>query len=363
MAVRAAQAGMIAFAARSARIVALLLVAVVLGAVAGVAAAARPVDPDSVDAGGRLYWGAWIGDHLTGKEAPWDMNAVSAFEQHAGKGVSIIHFSSPFANCSSRPCSFYAFPTGRMESIRLHGSIPFLSWASDSLPVSTDEPAFQLGDITAGAYDAYIRSFAAAAKAWGHPFFLRFNWEMNGDWFPWAESMNGNHPGDSVAAWRHVHDIFGAAGASNVTWVWCPNVGSTSKLAALYPGDPYVDWTCLDGYNTGKPWSSFASLFGASYTLITSSIVPSKPMIVGETGSTGAGAAKAQWITDALTALPSRFPRIKGFLYFDTFGTMDWPIEASSSAQAAFASGIASPTYATNQFGSIGAGTIAPLSP
>ena len=26
-----------------------------------------------------VYWGAWIGDQLTGGEAPWDMSAVSAF--------------------------------------------------------------------------------------------------------------------------------------------------------------------------------------------------------------------------------------------------------------------------------------------
>jgi beta-mannanase len=248
-----------------------------------------------------------------------------------------------------------------MQAIRQHGSIPFLSWASDSYPVTTDEPNFQLADVVAGAYDTYIRSFAAAAKAWGHPFFLRFNWEMNGDWFPWAESANGNQPGDSVAAWRHVHDIFASVGASNATWVWCPNVGYATNLAARYPGDAYVDWTCLDGYNRAQPWKSFTSLFGASYQLITTSIAPSKPMIVGETGATEAGGSKSWWIADALTVVRTQFPKIKGFVYFDKFGTMDWPIETSSTAQAAFASGIASPAYARNRFASIKTSPIPPL--
>ena len=31
---------------------------------------------------------------------------------------------------------------------------------------------------------------------------------MNGWWWPWSEQLNGNNPGEFVAAWRHVHDIF-----------------------------------------------------------------------------------------------------------------------------------------------------------
>ena len=343
--------------ARRARV---FLIAAVIATVGG-AVGASPGRPSTVHSPSKLYWGAWIGSHLTGREAPWDMNAVSDFEQLARKGASIVHFSSPFSNCSSSPCSFYAFPTNQMQAIRQHGSIPFLSWASDSYPVTTDEPNFQLADVVAGAYDTYIRSFAAAAKAWGHPFFLRFTWEMNGDWFPWAENANGNQPGDSVAAWRHVHDIFASVGASNATWVWCPNVGYATNLAARYPGDAYVDWTCLDGYNRAQPWKSFTSLFGASYQLITTSIAPSKPMIVGETGATEAGGSKSWWIADALTVVRTQFPKIKGFVYFDKFGTMDWPIETSSTAQAAFASGIASPAYARNRFASIKTSPIPPL--
>ncbi len=34
--------------------------------------------------------------------------------------------------------------------------------------------------------------------------------------------VNGDQPGEFVAAWRHVHDIFTSVGATNATWVWCP---------------------------------------------------------------------------------------------------------------------------------------------
>jgi hypothetical protein len=319
---------------------------------------------------GPLYWGAWIGNQLTGDEAPWDMSAVSKFEGMAGKAASAINFSSPFADCSSSPCSFYKFPKAQMEAIRAHGSMPFFSWASQSTPASLNEPDFQLSDVIEGHHDAYIREFAEAARDWGHPFFLRFNWEMNGNWFGWSEGVNGNQPGQYVAAWRHVHDIFAQVGATNATWVWCPNVDPGNKfqdLASLYPGDAYVDWTGLDGYNWGtnpaspRGWTSFDDLFESTYDRIVETIAPSKPLIISEVGCSEYGGSKAAWIADALESARTEYPQLRGLLWFEKYDDgMDWPIETSSSAATAFAAGIQSPSYLSNTFASVGPGTIQP---
>ncbi len=319
---------------------------------------------------GPLYWGAWIGNQLTGTEGPWDMGAVSKFEGMAGKAASALNFSSPFADCSSSPCSFYRFPREEMESIRSHGSMPFFSWASQSTPANLDQLDFQLGDVIAGSYDSYIREWAEGARDWGHPFFLRFNWEMNGNWFAWSEGVNGNQPGEYVAAWRHVHDIFTQVGATNATWVWCPNVDPYEKLqdlAALYPGDEYVDWTGLDGYNWGtnpaspKGWMSFDELFKSTYQRITETIAPGKPLIVSEVGSSEYGGSKSAWIGDALESARTNYPMLRGLLWFEKFDDgMDWPIETSSSSAAAFAEGIQSPSYLGNTFASSGPGKIQP---
>jgi hypothetical protein len=301
------------------------------------------------------------------------MNAVAKLEQMAQKKLSIVNFSAPFANCS-RTCSFYNFPVNEFTSIRSHGSIPLYSWGSQSIPVPSNlsEPNFQLADVIAGTYDSYIRQFATAAKNWGHPFFLRFNWEMNGGWFAWAEGVNGNQKGEYVKAWRHVHDIFTEVGATNATWVWCPNVdpaGNLRDLASLYPGDEYVDWTGLDGYNWGtnpaKPdrWRSFDQLYKTTYEKIVGSVAPSKPMIVGEVSSTEYGGSKASWIRDALAKIPVSYPKIRGLLWFEKFDDgMDWPIETSGSSIEAFAAGIQSSAYTTNQYGGLGSGKIAPAS-
>ena len=318
--------------------------------------------------GAPLYWGATIGDQLTGDQAPWDMGAVSKFESIAGKGLSLVNFFSPFANCSGSKCSFYKFPTEPMEDIREHGSIPVFSWSSQSIPSNLNEPDFQLSDVIAGTYDSYIREFAEDARDWGHPFFLRYDWEMNGNWFPWSEGVNGNQSGEFVTAWRHVHDIFTSVGASNVTWVWCPNVDPGNKLqssiAANYPGDEYVDWTGLDGYNWGPSkggWTSFSHLYSSTYHQITDTVAPGKPLLIGEMGSTENGGSKAAWISEALAEIPTAFPDVRAMLWFDTFDDgMDWPIETSSSASSAFASGIAAPAYQSNSYASLPPSPITP---
>jgi hypothetical protein len=318
-----------------------------------------------------LYWGATIGDHVTGEQAPWDMGAVAKLEEETGKSASMVQFFQPFAECDPT-CDFYEFPTNPMEDIRAHGSIPVLSWSSQAIPSGLDQPDFQLGDVIEGRYDEFIREFAEEARDWGHPFMLRFNWEMNGDWFPWAEGVNGNQPGEYVAAWRHVHDVFAAAGATNVSWVWCPFVdpaGSLDDLASLYPGDAYVDWTGLDGYNWGtnpaspRGWRSFDQLFADSYAEIIEGIAPSKPMMIGEVGSSEQGGDKAEWIRDALARIPLEYPQVRSLLWFDKFDDgMDWPIETSGTATAAFAEGIQQPAYLGAGYSDLPGGAILPPS-
>jgi hypothetical protein len=312
-----------------------------------------------------IFWGAHIGDQLTGNQPPWDMGAVAKLERMLGKSMSLVHFMAPFAHCSSSDCSYYRFPDEEMQRIRNHGSIPFFSWSSQAIPSKEDQPDFQLGDLLDGRYDDFIRGWAKDARRWGHPFFLRFNWEMNGDWFPWAEGANGNRPGEYVASWRHVHDLFSEVGATNATWVWCPNVDFEGKLQDLdevYPGDSYVDWTCLDGYNSGTNpgkddrWRSFEEIYDRTYHEIIERIAPGKPMAIGEIGSSEMGGSKARWITEMLKALPVRYPRIRAMVWLDKYEDgLDWPIETSPGAVNAFAAGLRNSAYAGARFGSYAA--------
>jgi hypothetical protein len=284
------------------------------------------------------------------------MQAVADFANltSQGKAPSLVGWGSNFhssAYCGGN-CNF---TTSLYEAVRENGQIPWLSWGSRS---TDGGDGYTDSEIAAGSQDAYITQWAQAAKAWGHPFFLRFDWEMNGNWFPWSPGLNGNTAATYVAMWRHVHDIFTSVGANNVSWVWCPNIdpgGGLTSLSSLYPGDAYIDWTCLDGYNGDNPWSSFQSLFQTTYNTIKGTVAPGKPMVIGEVASTESGGSKASWIANMFSALPAHFPDVHGFLWYDVStsgpgGHTDWPIESSSSSIAAFANGVANSAYLVNAF-------------
>jgi hypothetical protein len=321
-----------------------------------------------------IYWGAWISGDTYDNESnpPWNTDAINIFEENTERKVSILHWGQPWWHCNGR-CDYQLFDLQKAEydAVRHRGTIPLVDWASYDYAASDllNQPEFSLSTIIAGKHDEYIRLWATQAKAWGHPFFLRFNWEMNGDWFPWSEHVNGNRPGEYVQAWRHVHDIFKEVGANNVTWVWCPNVigPSTIPLNQLYPGDDYVDWVCMDGYNVGTHpsrsgrWQTFEELFSETYAALRD-LTPGKPIMIAETASTEMGGSKADWITDAYThALPELFPEIKAVIWFNwNVAGIDWAIESSPAARRAFAESIASGYYAKNRFSRL---DISPIPP
>jgi beta-mannanase len=166
---------------------------------------------------------------------------------------------------------------------------------------------------------------------------------MNGSWYPWSEQVNGNRPGDFVAAWRHVTGVFAATKATNVTWAWAPNVpypGST-PLGALYPGDAYVGRVGVDGYNwstlqPGSVWHSFGDVVGPGVAQLTS--LTTKPVYVSETGCPEVGGDKAAWITDMWAWLAAH-PEIRGVTWFDFDKETDWRIDSSDASLHAFAAG------------------------
>lgn len=326
--------------------------------------------PTAQAASPSIYWGAIVDGLAPSADNLRSGGPFDTFEARANKRMSILHWGQPWMTSEG---TMNDFQTSYFENVRRRGSIPMLNWASWRLGYGGSQPDFQLRDIYERKYDAYLTRWATSARDWGHPFFLRFNHEMNGWWYPWSEgkesdgtNINNNQPGDYVKAWRHVHDIFRSVGASNVSWVWCPNfVGPRSPFDGMYPGDSYVDWTCLDGYNReeNSDWLDFNQIFTGSgtgylknsYQLILNT-APSKPLMIGEFASREAGdggTKKAAWIRDALiTQIPTRFPKIKAIVWFnwDEGRNLTYPIETTRSSTDAFAAGIALGHYASNQY-------------
>jgi glycosyl hydrolase family 26 len=208
------------------------------------------------------------------------------------------------------------------------GRIPLVNWEPNDI---------DFDDIISGKLDATIRARADGAKALGQKFFLDFAAEMNE-----GEGWGDHDPAKYIAAYRHIHDVFVARGATNVVWAWCPNVTDSEggpATMSYYPGDTYVDWTGVDGYNWGTSdpdfdWQSFAEVFRAIYPKLAAK---GKPIIIGEMASDEVGGSKAKWIDDIVPTLKSKFPLIKAFVWFDIAKERQWRINSSSSALAAYA--------------------------
>ena len=260
-----------------------------------------------------IYYGVHIPGWLQ------DMSAVRAFEQDANKSVSIVMWYQGWGLQDGTQ----NFEFSWMDNVRNHGSIPMVTWEPWLYTQGANQPTFSLQNIINGNFDAYITQWAQDSKAWEHPYFLRFAQEMNGNWYPWSEQTNGNSAGQYVQAWQHVHNIFSALGVTNVTWVWSPNVelATTTPLAELYPGDAYVDWIGMDGYNWGTTnslgWQGFSQVFQQTYNdLLT--MAPGKSLMIAETASTELGGNKAAWIANALsTQLTQKFPNVKALIWFN----------------------------------------------
>jgi beta-mannanase len=313
-------------------------------------------------ASNKIYWGA----HIEGEEtynyyypgqrpggwckpnvtewcdAPWDGETWNKFESNAGKKASLLGIGQP------PPWVQTTWDSGAMNLIYARGAIPFLSMGQNNKD--------NLSAVAAGNYDNQIRTWATNVKNWGKPIFLRPWWEMNGTWFSWGDTKT---PATTyINAWRRFHQVATSAGATNLTWVWCPNINNTQAANDRYPGNDYVDWTCLDGYNKNPTTLSFSQVinYSGSYDNLVK-LAPTKPIIIGETASLEyASGVKASWINDMMqTQLPNNFKQIKGFLWFNwrinecnngVCGNQPFPIESSASAKQAFHDSLQSSYYA-----------------
>jgi hypothetical protein len=148
---------------------------------------------------------------------------------------------------------------------------------------------------------------------------------------PWWPGNYGQDASKYIAMYRHVHDVFQSQGAANVEWMWSPNYMSNpvvdwNDLYNYYPGDGYVDWVGLSGYNWnrgGVPWRSFSWLYDA--TLNGLSCRYAKPQIIAEIGTVDGGGgdqSKVNWINEVYSQAPN-YPFLRGIVWFNDYAMAD----------------------------------------
>ena len=277
----------------------------------------------------RNWWKAW---------QPSDLSTVDTFEREAGKPAAIVMW---YADWQHNPLP----STSQLNATERRGSTPEITWepwdASKGLYKS--QPRYRLSNIIDGKFDPYIRAWAKSLAAWKHPVLLRFAQEMDGNWFPWDDYANSNHPGQFVQAWRHVHDIFQQAGATNVKWVWSP---AFARSTAQFPGTAYVNVTATTCQNGGRPlfargWQTFAQGCGNAIDRLHT-LEPGLPIQLAETATAEQGGNKAHWIGNMWSYLAAR-PYVTSLIWFNLVKEANWRIDSTPSAERAFAAGARSP--------------------
>lgn len=256
--------------------------------------------------------------------APWEgMGSVVELERQLDRRIDVVHSFQAWGSSWGR------FDPDRLEAVCSGGRIPLVTWEPWVADQSADQPDYRLRRITAGAFDAYVRSWARGLRDIGSTVYLRPLHEPNGDWYPWSEVVNGNRPGEYAAAWRHLHDLFAAEGATGVRWVWSPladDVPAGNTFERYWPGTHYVDVLALGGYNWGAQhpeyggWRTFDEIFAAPYERITR--LGDQPVWITEVGCDGIGGDKAAWVRDML--VNPRYPRIAAIVWFHVNKERDW---------------------------------------
>lgn len=213
-------------------------------------------------------------------------------------------------------------------------------------------PAVPWAQIAAGAFDKALKAQARDFARLGLPVFLTFDHEADQDTKVGVRGTTA----EFVDAWRHIHDLYVEQGATNVIWVWVVTgyVGNLDKIAALYPGDAYVDWIAWEAYNAsgcrhGQPDPSrlktFVETLRPFYEWLQTKgaragIDPDKPYMITEMGSVvypNHPKKTARWYDDIISTL-EKYSQIHAVQLWNAQGrgTCDYRITSHPSIVQTF---------------------------
>ncbi|MBN2510450.1 MAG: hypothetical protein JXB03_09240 [Spirochaetales bacterium] len=261
-----------------------------------------------------------------------DADKIAIFEKQSGKDISMavwfLGWDQPF-------------PLEVCSDLYSAGIIPHITWEPHYW--FSDEK-ITLVDIINGDHDDYILAWAEGIKKYGNPLFIRLMHEFNGNWYDWGIANNNEDPSRYICAWRHIHDLLSENGVKNVKYIWTPGQNSFpdepwNNPILSYPGDEYVDWLGIDGYNWGtyyewSSWTEFEQIFMPMYNLLSKKI-PDKPIMIPEFSCFNHGGNRAEWIRHLPKQL-NKFPNIKAIAWFDVIKEEDLRVAATRESALAW---------------------------
>jgi mannan endo-1,4-beta-mannosidase len=273
------------------------------------------------------------------------MDQVRDMESWQAKKYAVLNL---YTNWCDTPTALDNLFDTQLSNIWDNHNVPMISW-EPNICSEGQTPADVEVRAAKGAYDPYFDRWAARLKGFlsgpdgvypsgdDRRVYLRMGHEMNGDWFRWGAALGHNTPSDYIAMWKHVKGIFDESGldSTHVQWVWCVNHTDNGGFVAerYYPGDAYVDWVAIDGYNWGETeswsnWTPPAQVYDPMIARLRR--LTAKPLAIPEYASTSStvsgssAAAKSQWISEVFNYVTTRDIRLVA--WFNEDKETDWAV-------------------------------------
>ncbi len=287
----------------------------------------------------------------------WEMDQVRTMEAWQGKRHAVVNL---FTDWCSRTKAMDNLFKQQLPKVWASGNVPLISWEPYLCSRATT-PADVEARAARGDYDNYVAAWADRMKEFvsgpdgnlgtadDRRVYIRLAHEMNGDWYPWSAAVGGDSTAHYVGMWQRVRGIFWARGmdAGTVQWIWAVNhedVGGV-PAEAFFPGNEYVDWIGIDGYNWGasQPWSSWRTpeeVFGAMVARLR--VISGRPLALTETASssTRAGgvdvAAKSAWITAFFGYVAHAAVDARMVVWFNEDKETDWAVFGGANGDEAW---------------------------
>lgn len=293
-----------------------------------------PIDNPNTIERKDVYLGAWVGGFWDNDNRTLNVDSLKKFEQDIDKKLAIANIFTDWKYISN------PLYLEDLNNISQNGWVPMISTNPsffDGCPDEKDGSLYKT--IANGRCDGHLKDIANNLRVYDKPVFLRFAWEMNLPDMYWSISALNSTPSEFIEAWRRFHSILKRENTKNVIWVLSFNTssGKTIPYKELYPGDEYVDWVAIDGYNWGDSadwsnWTSFNGVFRNSYNELRS--VSDKPIMLSEVNSSPSGGDKAKWIKDMLDEeIPNNFSKVEAIVFFNENKfegeSVDWRMEKS----------------------------------
>lgn len=275
-------------------------------------------------------------------EGESNLKQIEAIESKVEQKFPIIHVYAGFNE------GFSSFKAKKLDKLQRDDSVFLISWA----------PGVAYGklypEIAKGRVDGYLTQWARGLRDTGKPVFIRFAYEMNMTNMAWNGTDANGGPESFKAAWQHIHQVFEKEGATNVKWVWCPHADTQSPnytdLMTYYPGNDYVDWIGLDGYNwdtrAGMEGDQFDRVFKPAYQQVSGF---NKPMMIAEMGTRSDTSSQDRWLQTAFQKIGNDYPKIHAVVYFDADfsqkGEKDWRFTTRAESVQVFKNVMNSPLF------------------